>query len=173
MFRLVPKFVPHLMAFPSPPAASDPTGHSAAERVVPPGLAGATPAPNAGVCGMTLPLRNRNIGILCDDVQQEDALAIQRATIDLGARVALVHSHLDGTCASDAIDQTGHVLGRLYDAVICIGLSVEVVRQLRLSAGIPVLSDIAAQWLALRAARPDAAEDPRYLMQELLSAIGV
>jgi hypothetical protein len=57
--------------------------------------------------------------------------------------------------------------------VICIGLSVEVVRQLRLSSGIPVLSDIAAQWLALRAARPDAAEDPRYLMQELLSAIGV
>jgi ornithine carbamoyltransferase len=100
-------------------------------------------------------------------------LAIQRATSDLGARVALIPSHLDSCSATGALEQTAHVLGRLYDAVICIDLSPEVVRQLRLSCGVPVLADVASQWLALRAARPEVGEDPRYLMQELLAAIGV
>ena len=68
-------------------------------------------------------------------------------------------------------EQTARVLGRLYDALICIDVPARIVQPLREAAGIPVVADVAADWIALRAMRPDAGNDARFVLQALLIAI--
>ena len=77
------------------------------------------------------PLRSRNVGILCDDPQRPEAVLLQQAATDLGARVALVRSPLDEASGPLALAHTARVLGRLYDAVLCVELPPAIVEHLR------------------------------------------
>ena len=113
-------------------------------------------------------LRGRNIGILCDDPQRPEVFLLQRAASELGARVALVRAGLDDAQGLPGGEQTGRVLGRLYDALICVDVPAPIVQHLRDVAGVPAISDLAGEWIALRARRPDAQDDGRYLLQALL-----
>lgn len=113
-------------------------------------------------------LRGRNIGILCEDPQRPEVFLLQRAATELGARVALVRPRLDDAEPLPAGRHTGRVLGRLYDALICVDMPARVVQELRDDAGIPAISDLTGEWIALRASRPDAQDDGRCLLQALL-----
>jgi ornithine carbamoyltransferase len=117
------------------------------------------------------PLKGRNIGILCDDPAQEDAVTLQAAASDLGARVSLVHSNLHAESAQQSLADTARVLGRLYDAVICVDLATGIVEELRALAEIPVLSNVTAQWRALQADQKDATDGPRLFLHALLAPI--
>ena len=131
------------------------------------------PLDGASIEGM-VPLRGRNIGILCDDPDHADALGLQQAVAALGARVALVHSTQHGETAAPSPVDTARVLGRLYDAVICVDLPAERVQALQTHADIPVLTDIAAEWRAQRALNPEAGDGPRpLLLQALLTSLGL
>lgn len=114
------------------------------------------------------PLRDRNIGILCEDPERPDVFLLQRAATDLGARVAVVHANSDEAGGLPALERTTRVLGRLYDVLICVQMPEQVVHSLRQAVGIPVVFDMAVEWTALCAARPDACDDARYLLQALL-----
>ena len=117
------------------------------------------------------PLRGRNVGILCEDPQRPEVFLLQRAASDLGARVALVRSGLDDASLLLAGVQTGRVLGRLYDVLVCVDMPSQVVEKLRDVAGVPAISDLAGEWIALLATRADAGDDGRYLLQALLISI--
>ena len=113
-------------------------------------------------------LRGRNIGLLCEEAERPEVFLLQRAATDLGARVSLVRSGLNGKDALLEVEKTGRVLGRLYDALICIDVPARIVESLRQAAGIPAIADLAGDWIALRAMRPDVEDDGRYLLQALL-----
>jgi len=113
-------------------------------------------------------LSGRNIGILCEEAQRPEVFLLQRAATDLGARVSLVRSGLNEVDALLAVEKTGRVLGRLYDALICIDVAPEIVERLRQAAGVPAIADLAGEWIALRAMHPDVEDDGRYLLQALL-----
>jgi len=125
----------------------------------------AAPAPQL------LPLRNRNIGVLCSDLQRADAVLLQQAATGLGARVALVRSELDETSGQGELQHTARVLGRLYDAVLCVDMPPSIVQQLRDAAGIPVISDEAGQWRALPATESTGVEQARVLLLAQLAGL--
>ena len=119
-----------------------------------------------------LPLRGRNVGILCDDPRRAEAVQLQQAATALGARVALVRSGLDEASGHAALEQMARVLGRLYDAVLCVELPPAIVAHLRDAAGIPVISGEAGERSAPHGVRPPTGEDPRILLQALLASLG-
>jgi ornithine carbamoyltransferase len=96
-------------------------------------------------------LTGKNVGLLCEDPAQPDALLVCRAVIELGARVSLVRPRLEDVDAAKTAD-TARMLGRLYDAVACVALAPGLVRQLRECAEIPVLDDA-----SIRSSQPDHA----------------
>lgn len=156
----------------SPLAASDPDGPlpAAAVDALPSAVA-------AGVAGAPTrvhpqPLHSRNVGILCDDPQRPEAVLLQQAATALGARVALVRSPLDEASGQPALAHTARVLGRLYDAVLCVDLSPAVVSYLRDAVDIPVISDETGEWGALCGPNPPPGEDPRVLLRALLAGLG-
>ncbi len=95
----------------------------------------------AAISGRAQPLlRGRNVGLLCDDPAQPEALLIYRAAIKLGAHVSLVRPSFDSG-DREAIAHTAHMLGKLYDSIACVALPPVLVEQLRCAAGIPVFDD--------------------------------
>ncbi len=111
-------------------------------------------------------LRTRNIGILCDDPQSSRAVALQRELSGLGARVALVRAGVDDGGNDGALEPVAYVLGRLYDAVVCVGLGPNLVRNLKDAAGIPVISGEAYAEL-----EPGAAVPAAKLLNDLLTSL--
>lgn len=91
--------------------------------------------------GVHLPLRGKHFGLLCRDPGAPAALLFRAAAHGLGARVSQV-APVDAD-AVRTIGATAHLLGRLYDAVECQGLSALVVSNLRAQAGIPVYGGVA------------------------------
>jgi ornithine carbamoyltransferase len=89
-------------------------------------------------------LKGKNVGLLCDDPSQAEALLIYRAALGLGAQVALVRPGFDQSTEAEAVEHTARTLGRLYDAIACVALPAALVGQLRAAAGIPVLDDTSA-----------------------------
>ena len=87
-------------------------------------------------------LAGKNLGLLCDDPALEEALLACRAASELGARVSLVRPRLDGERERDALLETAHLLGRLYDVIACVALPAELVAALRDAAGVPVVGDV-------------------------------
>ncbi len=114
-----------------------------------------------------LPLRARNIGILCDDPQRPEAVLLHRAATELGARVALVRSDLDAASGRAALQDTARVLGRLYDAVLCVDLPPPIVQRLRDAAEIPVIADDTGAWRALAGTPSQAGDGVRALLAQL------
>ncbi len=159
------------MASISLPAAAERLGRPAAGAVDALEPAVAMLKANALAGTIPQPLRGRNVGILCEDPRRPEVFLLRRAASDLGARVALVPPGLDDESLSLAGGQTGRVLGRLYDVLICVDMPSQVVEKLRDAAGVPAISNLAGEWIALRAMRPDAGDDGRYLLQALLISI--
>lgn len=118
-----------------------------------------------------LPLRDRNIGVLCPDLQRADAVLLQQAATGLGARVALVRSQLDEASGQGELRHTARVLGRFYDAVLCVDMPLSTVQQLREAAGIPVISDEAGHWRALPATESIGVEQARALLLAQLAGL--
>jgi ornithine carbamoyltransferase len=110
-------------------------------------------------------LRGRNFGLMnATGEAASGAIAFfDRAATELGAQVAHLHPRLNERSAPAEIEDTAHLLGRLYDGVVCLGMDAGVLRRLRGEAGIPVLDGVPFY----RA--PSAAGDPRrFLLQALL-----
>lgn len=89
-------------------------------------------------------LRGKKFGLICgtDEATSDAAALLDRAAGELGAQVARIRPRL--TEASTALDvqQTAHLLGRLYDAVVCEGMAPTLVRRLSLEVGVPVYDRI-------------------------------
>ena len=89
-------------------------------------------------------LRGKNLGLLCETEGREDALRFRRAATDLGARVAQVRPDLSPASPDSEVVDTGRMLGRLYDAVECVGLDAGVVKRLSIAAKVPVFDGISS-----------------------------
>jgi ornithine carbamoyltransferase len=122
-----------------------------------------------------VPLRGKHFGLLCHDPGAPAALMFRAAAHGLGARVSQV-APLDAD-AVRTLGATAHLLGRLYDAVECQGLSALVVANLRASAGIPVYGGLAtpehpSARLAERLDGPDGERRLLVLQATLLLSLG-
>ena len=115
-----------------------------------------------------MPLLGRNIGVVCDDPQRPEVFMLERTAGELGARVALVRPGPDLVASRLVGEQTGKVLGKLYDALICIDMPPWLVRVLRDSSGVPAAEDLGGRWVALQSQRADARDENRYLLKALM-----
>ena len=112
----------------------------------------------AAVARMTL--SGKEVGLLCDDPSQPEALVAYRAAIELGAHVSLVRPRFAELGGSEAIREAARMLGRLYDGVACVVISGAVIEQLRAFAGVPVIIEPAAGLTLTGAvAHPETEED--------------
>ena len=121
-------------------------------------------------------LRGRRFGLLdaAGDAGKDDIALFDRAAIELGAQVAHISPHLTVLSEPREVEHTAHMLGRLYDAVVCQGMAPALVRQLSAEAGIPVYDDIASPGHPLAKAADllglafSLADRRRFLLQALL-----
>jgi len=94
------------------------------------------------------PLRGRQFGLLCESECESDldgnAALFRQAATELGAQVAHIRPSLMALGTAQDILRTATMLGRLYDAVECQGLSPALVEQLAISAGVPVYNGLAS-----------------------------
>jgi ornithine carbamoyltransferase len=123
--------------------------------------------------GATLPLlRGRRFGLLdaSGDAGKDNVALFNRAATELGAQVAHISPYLTELSEPREVEDTAHMLGRLYDAVVCQGLAPALVQQLSAQAGIPVYYGIASpsQAGAKVAADLRVADKRRFLLQALL-----
>ena len=125
--------------------------------------------------GATQPLlKGKRLGLLCEAVDDPDAVLFHRAAAELGAQVTHVRPSLTETSTPLEVAYTARMLGRLYDAVECQGMPSALVQRMGDDAGVPVYDGIAARShptarLAeqLDAGSP-AADNRRFLLQALL-----
>jgi len=99
------------------------------------------------------PLRGLNLGLLCDTDGNAEAALFQRAASALGAQVAHLHPKLSELSSPQEVQDTARILGRLYDAVECVGMAPALVGRIGVEAGVPVFDGIASPrhptaWLA-------------------------
>jgi ornithine carbamoyltransferase len=99
-------------------------------------------ASQAGLNGRIL--RGKNLALLCDTVDADGAELFQRAASDLGAQVAHLRPSLSKFSTPQEVQHTARVLGRLYDALDCVGMPPELVRQIGVAAGVPVFEAISS-----------------------------
>jgi ornithine carbamoyltransferase len=108
-------------------------------------LASARTLQQAAVAGLTQPLlRGKNLGLLCHDDTQPEAVLFRRAATELGAHVAHVAMSLSELSPALEIVHTARMLGRLYDAVECQGMAGALVQQVAEAAGVAVYDSIAS-----------------------------
>jgi ornithine carbamoyltransferase len=117
-------------------------------------------------------LRGKNLGLLCDDDTQPDALLFQHAAAELGAHVAHVAARACNTDAPDALDTAARLFGRLYDAIECQGMDAERVHRLARGSDIAVFDGVATPRhptaaLAARMSGVDA-DNRRFMLQAVL-----
>ena len=89
-------------------------------------------------------LRGKNLAVLCDTVDADGAELFQRAASDLGAQVAHLRPSLSKFSTPQEIQHTARVLGRLYDAMDCVGMPADLVHQIGVAAGVPVFEAISS-----------------------------
>ena len=89
-------------------------------------------------------LGGKNLGLLCEAADDADAALFQRAAMALGAQVAQLRTSLSTLSTPDEVRHTARVLGRLYDAVDCMGMAPELVIVIGAEAGVPVFEGIAS-----------------------------
>jgi ornithine carbamoyltransferase len=108
------------------------------------------------------------------DAARDEIALFDRAAMALGAQVAHIRPNLTERSGQREIEDTAHMLGRLYDAVVCQGMASSLVRQLGAKAGIPVYDGIVSSIhpLALAADQLDPSGSPSdrwlFLLQALL-----
>ena len=118
-------------------------------------------------------LRGKNLGLLCETDDREDALRFRRAATDLGARVAQIRPDLSAASPNSEVVDTGRMLGRLYDGIECVGLSAGVVKCLGAAANVPVFDGISSvnhptAKLAAQLAGRQSDERHRLMLQAIL-----
>ncbi len=86
-------------------------------------------------------LNGLNVGLLCDDPSLPEALMAYRAAADLGAHVSLVRPCFSEQQDEKSLHDVAHLLGRLYDLLVCVELAPEIVDMLRVVSGVPVVGD--------------------------------
>ena len=129
----------------------------------------------AATAGRVQPLlRGKNLGLLCADDHQPQALLFRQAASELGAHVAHIGMSLSEHSATQEVAHTARMLGRLYDAVECQGLSSALVQQMADEAGIAVYDCLACnEGLISRLAGQlgndvAAGDNRRFVLQALL-----
>jgi len=127
----------------------------------------------AGGRGQSL-LRGKNLGLLCADDTQVQALLFRQAASELGAHVAHIGMSLSDHSTAQEVAHTARMLGRLYDAVECQGLDSALVRQMADVAGISVYDGLAcnepliARLAAQLGDEVAAGDNRRFVLQALL-----
>jgi len=109
-------------------------------------LAQARALQRAARAGQTQPLlRGKNLGLLCaTDDNAADAALFRRAATELGAHVAQIRASLSEASLPQEVQHTARLLGRLYDAVECQGMSSSLVQQVAQAVDMPVLEGLAS-----------------------------
>ena len=90
-------------------------------------------------------LRGRKLGLLCEADGDDEAVLFCRAAAELGAHVAHIRPSLTELSPPQEVRHTSRMLGRLYDAVECQGMSAALVHQMGVDAGVPVFDGVASQ----------------------------
>jgi ornithine carbamoyltransferase len=91
-------------------------------------------------------LRGKNLGLICESADSEEACLFRSASTGLGARMShirLSDSQLD-SMDDETLRHTARFLGRLYDGIECQGLDPLLVSRLQFDAGVPVLDGLAS-----------------------------
>lgn len=97
-----------------------------------------------------LALQGCNLGLLCgtgqahDNALAHDIALVHSSALALGARVACLSPDLALLAGPMNLQPTAHVIGRLYDALVCIGSAGEWVRRIGEVAGVPLIEGLAA-----------------------------
>ena len=89
-------------------------------------------------------LRGKNLALLCESPEHDDAALFRSAAVELGAHVAHIRSSLSELSTPQEVQSTARVLGRLYDAVECHGMTPALVLQVSTDAGVPVYDALAS-----------------------------
>jgi ornithine carbamoyltransferase len=100
-------------------------------------------------------LKGKQLALVCaNEVQQSDlakadsdnseAAFFRLAATRLGAHVARIRPRLTASSSASELRRLPLMLGRLYDAVECQGMSLDLVRQIRAKAGVPVYFRLAS-----------------------------
>ena len=97
---------------------------------------------HTGMAGRVL--RGKNLAVLCDTVDADGAELFQRAASDLGAQVAHLRPSLSRFSTPQEVQHKARVLGRLYDAMDCVGMPADLVHQIGVAAGVPVFEAISS-----------------------------
>lgn len=88
-------------------------------------------------------LRGKYIALLGSGPEAE-AVLFHSAATDLGARVTRVQTGLSSDSADKEVQDVAGMLGRLYDAVECNGLPVDIVQRLADVVDVPVFERLAS-----------------------------
>ena len=88
------------------------------------------------------PLQGKNLGLICEAEDSDDAALFESAAKALGAKVVRIRPSVAGLGDDAALPQTARMLGRLYDAIECQGLAPELVERIRHHAGVPVYDSL-------------------------------
>ena len=138
-------------------------------------LANARTLQRAAQVGMTQPqLRGKNLGLLCEADDDGDAALFRRAAVELGAHVAHIRPSLSELSTPQEVQHTARMLGRLYDAVECQGMTPALVQQVGVDAGVPVYDGIASQdhptakLAELLGGNTSPADNRRFVLQAVL-----
>lgn len=118
-------------------------------------------------------LRGKHLALVGDAADTPEAALFRRSAVELGAQVTHVRPGLNDASAPDEVQRTARMLGRLYDAVECQGMSAPLVAQIAQHAGIPVYEAVAAQHPSatladLLAGDAPAADKRKFILQALL-----
>lgn len=128
----------------------------------------------AAQTGTTQPLlRGKNLGLLCE-ADDDDAALFRRAAVELGAHVAQIRPSLSELSTLQEVQHTARMLGRLYDAVECQGMTAALVLQMERDAGVPVYDGLAslhhpsARLAELLSRDASPADNRRFVLQAVL-----
>jgi ornithine carbamoyltransferase len=123
-------------------------------------------------------LQGKNIGVLCH-VEDERMMGLRRAILDLGGRPATLRLSLWNLETPQEVQRLTQLLGRLYDAVICLDVAGPLRTQIVREAGVPVCIDLADDphacdfWARRLVGVEPVTEKHRFVMQAtLLAALG-
>ena len=131
---LAPTFEPRPIDIPAPMTAHDMSAV----------LANALALQRAARAGATRPLlRGKHFGLWCDVGDDAVAALFDQAATELGAQVAHMRPSLTAQSTPQEVQHTARVLGRLYDAVECLGMAPELAAEVSRWAGVPVYDGIA------------------------------
>ena len=125
--------------------------------------------------GTPLPLlRGKQLGLLRGSGEHDQTALFCHAARELGAHVALLQHGLTESSPEQEVDHTARLMGRLYDAIECQGLSRALVQQIAQAAGVPVFDGLglpqhaSAAWVSELQGSEEGADKQRFLIQAWL-----